>query len=263
MAVGAGASLPWLVVGQRREGPASHAERAWLQPSPYGRGTSDQDAAAGGRGSGGPATVAAQAPMGAGDAGQVSGGLRGLRRRWPSRSMPRPSCHLPPGSWRHGRLNGRQFVGCADASEDFPRRGRGVPVGLDGLVGGVGRARSGLALVRRASPALGRSQALVPRRQGASPVAEVVGGQALIQPGAWAGRRERSSESPEGSPGLLCWPCCGLVSGHPEVKVDLGDTGVSLQGVGGGGSGLRDQVGPPVGRELGLLLVLAAQGGGR
>jgi hypothetical protein len=160
-------------------------------------------------------------------------------------------------------LNGRQFVGCADASEDFPGA---VEVFLSGWMAWWEVSAElvvGSPLFVGHRQALGRSQALVPRRHGASPAAEVVGGQALIQPGAWAGRRERSSESPEGGPGLLCWPCCGLVSGHPEVKVDLGDTGVSLQGVGGGGSGLRDQVGRPVGRELGLLLVLAAQGGGR
>jgi hypothetical protein len=50
-----------------------------------------------------------------------------------------------------------------------------------------------------------------------------------------------------------------MVSGHPEVQVDLGDTGVPLQGIGGGRPGLRDQGGRAVGRESGLLPVLAAQ----
>ena len=106
---------------------------------------------------------------------------------------------------------------------------------------------------------LGCFQALFPCRHGVSLSAKVVCGQALVEPGAWLGRRERSSESPEGGAGLLCWPCCRMVSGHPEVQVDLGDTGVPLQGIGGGGPGLRDQAGRAVGRVLGLLSVLAAQ----
>jgi hypothetical protein len=61
-AVGSGASAALVVLGQRRDGPSCHEQRAGLQPSRHQGGASDQEPPAGGGRPGRRATLAATAP---------------------------------------------------------------------------------------------------------------------------------------------------------------------------------------------------------
>ena len=90
-------------------------------------------------------------------------------------------------------------------------------------------------------------------------VAREVCAQALAEPRAWSGNRNRPRVLPQGGAGLPRRAGRSRVSRLPKAQVHFGDAGIPIDDVERSRLGLRDQPGGPSRCQAGALLVVAAQ----